>query len=166
MQPLSLWLLGSGLLTTIRPTRRQWFLQMNLLALGAWAAASWHTAFILLGLCYFGQWDWQTCAVPARLFDAWCLLAAATAPHPQWLLSAAWLLGLTIVAVWSGGIGSADVLAISVLAFNFTLTGSLILVLLACASGIIHGLVHPGPIPLLFHLELAFVFSLLTRLLS
>ncbi|KRN18344.1 hypothetical protein [Lacticaseibacillus camelliae] len=146
-----------------RASRGGWFLQIFLLGLGAFVPANWHKVFILLGLAYFGQWDLAERAVPARLFDAWCLVVAIGTPHPHWAVAAAWLITLGALAKLSGGMGSADVFAISVLAFGLPLDHSLLLVLIACLSGLAHYAWHHGTVPLLFHLQIAYLLLALMQ---
>ncbi|MFD1393568.1 hypothetical protein ACFQ3L_08285 [Lacticaseibacillus jixianensis] len=154
---------ATGLLVRLQPPRRQLFLQISLLLIGLFSFTQWLQAAAFLGLVYFGQWDLRLRAVPARRFDVWCVGVALLTPHPAWLIGAAWLLGLGVLAKLSEGMGSADVFAISVVTLGLPMQAGLIWVLLACLSGLVHYRLHAGPIPLLFHLELAYVVVQIMR---
>ncbi len=157
MLTLTYLVLSAGLIAWPRQEGSGRFLQGVLLGLGLLVLTSWHSAFILLGLTYFGQWDLHQRLVPARLFDGWCLVIAATTPELHWAVAASWLLGLGVLSLATAGIGSADVLAIAVLALGLNLTDSLLLVLAACLFGLAHYLLRSGSVPLLFHLHLAYL---------
>lgn len=123
----------------------------------ALAPTTWRAAVIAVGLSVFATCDWRTRTVPAGWFDAWCL--AVVLLHLDtlhWGAALFWLITLGLLAALTQGLGSADWLAITVLAATQPLTVSLWWVLLACASAAVHqALAHPQTLPLLTHLALA-----------
>ncbi|WP_179395795.1 peptidase [Lacticaseibacillus absianus] len=122
------------------------------------APTSLHAAVIAVGLCGFGVRDWRTRTVPAARFDAWCLVVLALRTTPlYWPSAGFWCLTLGLLAGVTHGLGSADWLAITVIAALHPLDWSLWWVLLACGSAGIHHFVRrPQTLPLLAHLAIAY----------
>lgn len=145
-------------LISLRPTHWQLLYQLGLLAAGLLLAGS--QLLVLAVLAYFALSDWQTQTVPAVGFDGWCLLVAATAPA-HWLVGFSWLVALTALSMLTQGLGSADVLAISVLTLGMPALMSLVFVLMACVIGLGHGWLRPGPIPFLVDLQLAYLLMVI-----
>lgn len=145
-------------LLSLRPTRWQLLYQMGLVTAAVLLAPS--QLLALAGLAYFALSDWQTQTVPALGFDGWCLLLALTTPA-HWLVGLCWLAALTALSVLTQGLGSADVLAISVLTLGMPALMSLVFVLMACVIGLGHGWLQPGPIPFLVDLQLAYLLMVI-----
>lgn len=145
-------------LFSLRPTRWQVLYQLGLLAAALLLASS--QLLALAGLAYFALSDWQSQMVPALGFDSWCLLVALTTPA-HWLVGLGWLGALSALSIVSQGLGSADVLAISVLTLGMPALASLMFVLLACVIGLGHGWLRPGPIPFLVDLQLAYLLMVI-----
>lgn len=145
-------------LLSLRPTRWQLLYQLSLLAAAVLLGPS--QLLALTGLAYFALSDWQSQTVPALGFDGWCLLVALTTPA-HWLVGLGWLVALAVLSMVTQGLGSADVLAISVLTLGMPALASLVFVLLACVIGLGHGWLRPGPIPFLVDLQLAYLLMVI-----
>ena len=145
-------------LISLRPTRWQFLYQLGLVTLAVLFARS--QLLALAGLGYFALSDWQSQTVPALGFDGWCLLVALTTPA-HWLVGLCWLVALSGLSIVTQGLGSADVLAISVMTLGMPALASLVFVLLACVIGLGHGWLRPGPIPFLVDLQLAYLLMMI-----
>ncbi|WP_125582086.1 hypothetical protein [Lacticaseibacillus suibinensis] len=145
-------------LISLRPTRWQFLYQLGLVTLAVLFARS--QLLALAGLGYFALSDWQSQTVPALGFDGWCLLVALTTPA-HWLVGLCWLVALSGLSIVTQGLGSADVLAISVLTLGMSALASLVFVLLACVIGLGQGRLRPGPIPFLVDLQLAYLLMMI-----
>lgn len=143
---------------SLRPMRWQFLYQLSLVMLAVLLARS--QLLALAGLGYFALSDWQSQTVPALGFDGWCLLVALTTPA-HWLVGLCWLVALSGLSIVTRGLGSADVLAISVLTLGMPALASLVFVLLACVIGLGHGWLRPGPIPFLVDLQLAYLLMMI-----
>lgn len=110
-------------------------------------------ALLILGLGYFAGADWQSRSVPAPWFDGWGILTVVLAPHLQWGIGLAWLITLLILRWWSQALGSADILAMTVVAVVLPPLVTMGAILAACVTGFAHhAWRHPETIPFLSHL--------------
>ena len=117
------------------------------------------TLDFFIGLLIWSGCDWRRQSVPARPFEVWCGLTiiAQLAAGSLWWPPVVWLAAAYLL-VWQHWLGSADAWLLAVLASRFPTAAMLWLLLCACATGLVYGLIaHRHHLPWLPHLALAAV---------